>query len=56
MKKPEQLVEGNEVFCSICEDLKLAEKKMEMYKASKYLVLQLRRFKQVGYEKTKNSA
>lgn len=29
---------------------------MEMYKASKYLVLQLRRFKQVGYEKSKNYA
>ena len=27
-----------------------------MYKASKYLIIQLRRFKQVGYEKSKNSA
>lgn len=29
---------------------------MELYKSSKYLVMQLRRFKQVGYEKTKNYA
>ena len=27
-----------------------------MYKASKYLIIQLRRFKQVGYEKSKNYA
>lgn len=54
MKKAQKLVEGNEVFCSHCKDLKLAQKKMELYKASKYLVMQLRRFKQIGYEKTKN--
>lgn len=29
---------------------------MQLYKASKYLILQLRRFKQVGYEKMKNYA
>lgn len=56
MKKPETLLEGNEVWCSKCEDLKLAEKKMEMYKASKYLIIQLKRFKQIGYEKSKNHA
>ena len=56
MKKSEKLVEGNEVFCSKCHDLKLAEKKMELYKSSKYLVIQLRRFKQIGYEKSKNYA
>lgn len=56
MKKPEKLVEGNEVWCSKCEDLKLAEKKMEMYRASKYLLIQLKRFKQIGYEKSKNYA
>lgn len=56
MKKSEKLIEGNEVFCTKCEDLKLAEKKMQMYKASKYLVIQLRRFKQIGYEKSKNYA
>lgn len=56
MKKAEKLVEGNEVFCSKCSDLKLAEKQMEMYKCSKYLILQLRRFKQIGYEKSKNYA
>jgi len=28
MKKSEKLLEGNEVFCSKCNDLKLAEKKM----------------------------
>lgn len=28
MKKSEKLIEGNEVFCSVCKDLKLAEKKM----------------------------
>ena len=27
-----------------------------MYRASKYLVIQLKRFKQIGYEKTKNEA
>ena len=56
MKKAEKLVEGNEVWCSKCQDLKLAEKKMWMYKASKYLIIQLKRFKQIGYEKSKNYA
>lgn len=52
----EKLVKGNEVFCSTCCDFKLSEKKMELFKASKCLVLQLRRFKQIGYEKSKNHA
>ena len=29
---------------------------MQMYKASKYLIIQLKRFKQIGYEKSKNYA
>lgn len=56
MKMSETLVKGNEVFCSVCGDFKLAEKKMELFKASKCLIIQLRRFKQIGYEKSKNHA
>ena len=46
--EPEQLDKDNQWFCSSCKEHKLAKKQMRVYKAPKYLIIHLKRFKAKG--------
>lgn len=44
-EEPDQLDEDNKWYCNKCKDHKLAKKQMSVYKAPKYLIIHLKRFK-----------
>lgn len=46
--EPEQLDKENQWYCSNCKEHKLAKKQMSVYKAPKYLIIHLKRFKSKG--------
>lgn len=53
-EKTETLEPGNEWRCPKCKDFKLAFKSMSLYKTPKFLIIQLKRFKQKNsYQKSK---
>jgi len=46
--EPEQLDKDNQWFCPHCKQHQLAKKQMSVYKAPKYLIIHLKRFKSKG--------
>ena len=46
--EPEQLDTENKWYCADCKEHKLAKKQMSVYKAPKYLIIHLKRFKSKG--------
>ena len=46
--EPEQLDKDNQWYCPNCKEHKLAKKQMSVYKAPKYLIIHLKRFKSKG--------